>query len=69
MIARVLRHPLAWLYAWFLIIPFLMTATKSTVSLGTEIVIESRQREGTTFSLVLPDGTPTNHVAPQARGG
>jgi branched-chain amino acid transport system ATP-binding protein len=38
-IARVLRHPLAWLYAWFLIIPLLMTASKSTVSLGTEIVI------------------------------
>jgi branched-chain amino acid transport system ATP-binding protein len=38
-IARVLRHPLTWLYAWFVIIPFLMTALKSTVSLGTEIVI------------------------------
>jgi branched-chain amino acid transport system ATP-binding protein len=38
-IARVLRHPLTWLYAWFLIIPFLMAAVKSTVSLGTEIVI------------------------------
>jgi ABC-type branched-subunit amino acid transport system ATPase component/ABC-type branched-subunit amino acid transport system permease subunit len=39
LIARAIRHPLAWLFAWFLVIPFLMTAVKSTVSLGTEIVV------------------------------
>ena len=39
MIARALRHPLVWLAAWFLVLPFLMTAVKSTVSLGTEIVV------------------------------
>ena len=39
MIARAARHPLVWLYAWFLVIPFVMTAVKSTVSLGTEIVV------------------------------
>ena len=39
MIARVTRHPLAWLYAWFLVIPLLMTTVQSTVSLGTEIVV------------------------------
>jgi ABC-type branched-subunit amino acid transport system ATPase component/ABC-type branched-subunit amino acid transport system permease subunit len=38
---RLLRHPLTWLYAWFLVLPFLMTAVKSTVSLGTEIVVFS----------------------------
>ena len=39
MIARAARHPLVWLYAWFLVIPFVMTAVQSTVSLGTEIVV------------------------------
>jgi len=39
LIARAARHPLVWLYAWFLVIPFVMTAVKSTVSLGTEIVV------------------------------
>ena len=39
MIARAARHPLVWLYAWFLVIPVVMTAVKSTVSLGTEIVV------------------------------
>ena len=39
MIGRALRHPLLWLYAWFLVIPLLMTAVKSTMSLGTEIVV------------------------------
>jgi len=39
LIARAARHPLVWLYAWFLVIPFVMTAAKSTVSLGTEIVV------------------------------
>ena len=39
MIARAARHPLVWLCAWFLVIPPLMTAVGSTVSLGTEIVV------------------------------
>jgi ABC-type branched-subunit amino acid transport system ATPase component/ABC-type branched-subunit amino acid transport system permease subunit len=39
LIARAARHPLVWLYAWFLVIPLVMTAVKSTVSLGTEIVV------------------------------
>jgi len=39
LIARAARHPLVWLYAWFLVIPFVMTAVQSTVSLGTEIVV------------------------------
>ena len=39
MIVRAARHPLLWLYAWFLVIPLVMTAVKSTVSLGTEIVV------------------------------
>ncbi len=39
MIGRAVRHPLVWLYAWFLVIPLLMTAVKSTTSLGTEIVV------------------------------
>jgi branched-chain amino acid transport system ATP-binding protein len=39
LIVRLLRHPLAWLYAWFLVLPALMTAVGSTVSLGTEIVV------------------------------
>jgi len=39
LIARAARHPLVWLYAWFLVVPLLMTAVKSTVSLGTEIVV------------------------------
>ena len=39
MIVRLARHPLVWLYAWFLVLPALMTAVGSTVSLGTEIVI------------------------------
>ncbi|PYM31854.1 MAG: hypothetical protein DME15_16000 [Candidatus Rokuibacteriota bacterium] len=39
MIARLVRHPLAWLFAWFLALPLLMTAANSTVSLGTEIVV------------------------------
>src|SRR4029453_15523046 len=33
------RHPLSWLFAWFLLLPVLMTAVGSTVSLGTEIVV------------------------------
>ena len=37
----VLRHPLTWLYAWFLVLPFLMGTVQSTVSLATEIVIFS----------------------------
>jgi ABC-type branched-subunit amino acid transport system ATPase component/ABC-type branched-subunit amino acid transport system permease subunit len=40
-LSRLLRHPLTWLYAWFLVLPVLMIAVKSTVSLGTEIVIFS----------------------------
>ncbi len=40
-VVAVLRHPLTWLYAWFLVLPLLMSAVKSTVSLGTEIVIFS----------------------------
>ncbi len=39
MIARLVRHPLAWLFAWFLALPLLMSAANSTVSLGTEIVV------------------------------
>ncbi len=39
MIVRLLRHPLTWLSVWFLLLPLLMTAVGSTVSLGTEIVI------------------------------
>ncbi len=39
MIARLVRHPLAWLFAWFLLLPMLMTAVGSTASLGTEIVV------------------------------
>jgi branched-chain amino acid transport system ATP-binding protein len=39
LIGRAVRHPLVWLYAWFLVIPLLMTAVKSTMSLGTEIVV------------------------------
>ena len=39
MIGRAARHPLVWLCAWFLVMPLLMTAAKSTVSLGTEIVV------------------------------
>ena len=39
--AVALRHPLTWLYAWFLVLPFLMNAVQSTVSLGTEIVLFS----------------------------
>ncbi len=39
MIARLVRHPLAWLFAWFLALPLLMTAANATVSLGTEIVV------------------------------
>jgi len=39
LIARLVRHPLAWLFAWFLALPLLMTAANSTVSLGTEIVV------------------------------
>jgi ABC-type branched-subunit amino acid transport system ATPase component/ABC-type branched-subunit amino acid transport system permease subunit len=39
LIARLARHPLAWLFAWFLVLPLLMTAANSTVSLGTEIVV------------------------------
>src|SRR5205807_355787 len=38
-IARPVRHPLAWLFVWFLALPLLMTAANSTVSLGTEIVV------------------------------
>ena len=41
MIGRLARHPLTWLYAWFLVIPVAMVAVKSTLSLGTEIVIFS----------------------------
>jgi len=36
---RLLRHPLTGLYAWFLVLPLLMGAVQSTVSLGTEIVV------------------------------
>src|SRR5256886_7563866 len=36
---RLVRHPLAWLFAWFLALPLLMSAANSTVSLGTEIVV------------------------------
>jgi len=39
LIARLVRHPLAWLFAWFLALPLLMSAANSTVSLGTEIVV------------------------------
>jgi ABC-type branched-subunit amino acid transport system ATPase component/ABC-type branched-subunit amino acid transport system permease subunit len=39
LIARAARHPLVWLYAWFLVIPLVMTSVQSTVSLGTEIVV------------------------------
>src|SRR5207237_5299047 len=39
LIARAARHPLAWLFAWFLALPLLMSAANSTVSLGTEIVV------------------------------
>jgi ABC-type branched-subunit amino acid transport system ATPase component/ABC-type branched-subunit amino acid transport system permease subunit len=39
LIARAARHPLVWLYAWFLVIPLAMTAMNSTASLGTEIVV------------------------------
>ena len=39
MIGRLVRHPLAWLFAWFLFLPVLMAAVGSTVSLGTEIVV------------------------------
>ncbi len=38
-LATLARHPLTWLYAWFLVLPFLMGAVRSTVSLGTEIVV------------------------------
>ena len=38
---RVLRHPLTWLSVWFLVLPLLMGAAQSTVSLATEIVIFS----------------------------
>ena len=37
--ARLVRHPLLWLYVWFLALPILMGVTNSVVSLGTEIVI------------------------------
>jgi ABC-type branched-subunit amino acid transport system ATPase component/ABC-type branched-subunit amino acid transport system permease subunit len=39
--AAALRHPLTWLYVWFLLLPLVMGALKSTVSLGTEIVVFS----------------------------
>ena len=39
MISRLVRHPLAWLFAWFLLLPTLMAAVGSTASLGTEIVV------------------------------
>jgi len=39
LIGRAVRHPLVWLFAWFLVIPLVMAAVGSTVSLGTEIVI------------------------------
>ena len=39
--SRVLRHPLTWLSVWFLVLPLLMGAVQSTVSLATEIVIFS----------------------------
>ena len=35
--------------------------------LGTEIVVESRAGAGTTFSLVLPDGAPTDHTPTRER--
>src|SRR5207244_13402354 len=40
-VSRVLRHPLTWLSVWFLVLPLLMGAAQSTVSLATEIVIFS----------------------------
>jgi len=40
-VSRVLRHPLTWLSVWFLVLPLLMGAVQSTVSLATEIVIFS----------------------------
>src|SRR5437870_4129204 len=40
-VTRVLRHPLTWLSLWFLVLPLLMGAVQSTVSLATEIVIFS----------------------------
>jgi ABC-type branched-subunit amino acid transport system ATPase component/ABC-type branched-subunit amino acid transport system permease subunit len=39
LIARLARHPLVWLTVWFLVLPLVMTAAKSTVSLATEIVV------------------------------
>jgi ABC-type branched-subunit amino acid transport system permease subunit len=39
LIGRLVRHPLAWLFAWFLLLPTLMAAVGSTASLGTEIVV------------------------------
>jgi ABC-type branched-subunit amino acid transport system ATPase component/ABC-type branched-subunit amino acid transport system permease subunit len=39
LIARAARHPLTWLFAWFLVIPLVMAVVKSTLSLGTEIVV------------------------------
>jgi branched-chain amino acid transport system ATP-binding protein len=39
LIGRLVRHPLSWLFAWFLLLPVLMTAVGSTASLGTEIVV------------------------------
>jgi len=40
-VAGLVRHPLLWLYAWFLALPVVMTTVNSTVSLGTEIVLFS----------------------------
>jgi branched-chain amino acid transport system ATP-binding protein len=39
LITRAARHPLVWLFAWFLVIPQVMTTVGSTLSLGTEIVV------------------------------
>jgi branched-chain amino acid transport system ATP-binding protein len=39
LIGRAVRHPLVWLYAWFLVMPLVMAAVQSTTSLGTEIVV------------------------------
>jgi ABC-type branched-subunit amino acid transport system ATPase component/ABC-type branched-subunit amino acid transport system permease subunit len=39
LIRRLARHPLAWLYLWFLVLPLVMGAAGSTVSLATEIVV------------------------------
>jgi branched-chain amino acid transport system ATP-binding protein len=39
LIGRVSRHPLTWLGVWLLVLPVVMGAMQSTVSLATEIVV------------------------------